>query len=583
MQGRVCAWGKTRLFGIVITLSLLGGCAGLQKKPDTPSSKDELRLANHGQALATLGVELDEEGKDRFLYLAGAGLIKNLHGDYEDSNRNLEEAVRLSEELQTKRVGNLLKVALSSPSSGDYGGTAYERAYLHYYKALNYIMLAANSQGDSREESLEGARIEARRVDILLTEIQNIEGSYEATEEKKGSTFKKLLKILRGLQGRALDPDWLVYREDAYVRYMEGVIYESNGEYDDARIAYQSAAKLYEQGYAKQYGLGEEIVELAWFDTVRMMQWAGGYGDEWPVLVKEKLSEDARQRLKSFEKGTAQLLVVTHAGFVPERKEMSMHLRLDTANKELVVRPSVASSSSGVDDLTKDEQLAWFSEMYSDRGLLAVVGNFQERGFYGALDGLFEQRTSIAPLWELVDSIGLVGGMSGMGTTVKVPYYGSTAPDFGDTEVWLDNENKGTLVSAESLASIALQEQLLNASNELQFALARELTKVIICANTGKQLGGFPGKLAEKACIVAWGAFTRAETRNWLTLPHTVQIQRFPVKEGAHKIKLVTRNSLNQGVYHENEQHIKIKKGEVYLLRNRAVSRPNTPQHVVGR
>ncbi len=589
MRGSVHGWRVSRILTLILTSALVAGCAGLQKKPDGPSSRDELRSANHSQALVKLEAELDEDGKDRFLYLAGAGLIKNLHGDFEASNSNLEEASRLAEDLQTKRAGNLLKVALTSPASGDYGGTAYERAYIHYYKALNYIMLAAKSQGMAREENLEGARIEARRVDNLLTEIQNTEGTYEETEDKKASTFKKLLKLLRGLQGRTLDPDWLVYREDAYIRYMEGVIYESNGEYDDARIAYQKAAKLYEDGYAKQYGLGKEITELAWFDTIRMMQWAGGYGDEWPRLAKQKLSKEARKRLKSFKKGTAQLLVVTHAGFVPERKEMSLHLRLDTANKELVIRPSVvsndiASAFNNVDHSTKDEQLAWFHEMYSDRGLLSVVSNFQKRGYYGALNGLLEQRTSIAPLWDVAESIGLVEGMSGMGTTVEVPYYSSTAPDFGTTEVWIDGKRQGTLANAESLANIALQEQLLNAGTELQQALARELTKVIICSNVAKELGGgLQGKLAEKACIIGFGAFSSADTRNWLTLPHTVKIQRYPVEAGTHTVKLLTRNADNQGIYHQQEQQIEIKQGEIYLLRSRAVSRPALPQHMASK
>ena len=578
MRGRCRGMDAVKVLSFILISSFIVGCSSLPKKFDGPSSRDELRVANHAQALVKLEVELDETGKDRFLYLAGAGLIKNLHGDFDDSNGNLEEAVRLAEELQTKRARNLLKVALTSPSSGDYAGTVYERAYLHYYKALNYLMLAAKGQGVAREEYLEGARIEARRADNLLTYIQNTEGSYGEANDRKRSTFKKLITLLRGLRGRTLDSDWLVFREDAYIRYMEGVIYESNGEYDNARIAYQRAAKLYEEGYAKQYGLGAEITELAWFDTIRMMQWAGGYGDQWPSLAKNKLSEGARERLKSFKRGTAQLLIITHAGFVPERKEMSLHLRLDVANKELVIRPSVvsndlASAFNDVDQSTRNEQLAWFEEMYSDRGLLAVVRNFQKRGYYGALNGLFEKRTSIAPLWDVAESIGLVDGMSGMGTTVEVPYYASTAPDFGDTEVWLDGLRQGSLVNAESLANIALQEQLLNAGIELQLALARELTKVIICSQAAKELGGgLQGKFAEKACIVVFGSLSSADTRNWLMLPHTIKIQRYPVTAGSHTVRLVTFDAEQRGVYHQQEEQFEVEEGDIYLLRSRALS-----------
>ncbi len=583
MKKGVYGWKGTRLLALLCIAIFLVGC--MPTKPDGPSSRDELRFANHDKALAVLGKELKENGKDRFLYLAGSGLIKNLHGDYQGSNHNLEEAARLADELQTKSASNMLKVALSSPSSGDYGGMAYERAYIHYYKALNYIMLAAVSQGNAREENLEGARIEARRVDILLTEIKNIHGSYEEVEDEKGSTFKKLLKLLRGLKGRTLDPDSLVYREDAYIRYMEGVIYESNGEYDDARIAYQKSAKLYEQGYAKQYLLGKEITEQAWFDTVRMMQWAGGYGDDWPRLADEKLSKQTRERLKLFKKGGAQLLVVNHVGFVPERKEMTLHLRLEGQNKELVVSPGIAGKRENqVDHVARNEQLAWFQALYADRELLSVMSNFYKSEYYGVASGLVEQRISIAPVWELAESIGLVSGMDMMGTFVKVPYYGSTAPDFGRTTVWIDDKNRGELINAESLANIALQEQLLSAGDDLQLALARELTKVVFCSNMGKQLGGgFQGKLAEKACILGWGSFATADTRNWLTLPHTVQLQRFPLEAGVHTVRLVTHDAANQGVYDQNEQQIEVKKGEVHLLRNRALSRPVIHQQLAGK
>ncbi len=578
MRKVVYGWKKAPLIGALCTAVFLTGCMP-PTKPDGPSSRDELRFDNHGGALAVLGKELKKNGKDRFLYLAGSGLIKNLHGDYQGSNHALEEAARLAEELQTKSASNMLKVALSSPSSGDYGGVTYERAYIHYYKALNYIMLASTSEGNARAENLEGARIEARRVDILLTEIKNIHGTYEEVEDKKGSTFKKLLELLRGLKGRTLDPDSLVYREDAYIRYMEGVIYESNGEYDDARIAYQKSASLYEKGYAKQYLLGKEITEQAWFDTVRMMQWAGGYGDDWPSLAEKKLSVQMKERLKQFKKGTAQLLIVNHAGFVPERKEMTLHLRLEKNNQELVVSPGIVSKNENHVD--RNEQLAWFQALYADRELLSVMSNFYKSSYYGVASGLVEQRISIAPVWELAESIGLVNGMDTMGTFVKVPYYGSTEPDFGTTTVWIDDKNRGELINAESLANIALQEQLLSAGGDLQLALARELTKVVFCSNMGEQLGGgFRGKLAEKACIIGWGSFATADTRNWLTLPHTVQLQRFPLEAGVHNVRLVTHNAANQGVYDQSEQQIEIKQGEIHLLRNRALSRPVVHQQL---
>ena len=60
-------------------------------------------------------------------------------------------------------------------------------------------------------------------------------------KDDEGKLFSQLMKIFGVLAGQVIDKDKLIYREDAYVRYMNGLIYEINGELDSARIAYQKA------------------------------------------------------------------------------------------------------------------------------------------------------------------------------------------------------------------------------------------------------------------------------------------------------------------------------------------------------
>jgi len=574
-----------RKLGGALLLSTLffTGCALNPTKKDQDASAalgEALRAENYPAAQIIISDSHDSDS-NRALLLMESGHVDYLGKNYEESIRKLNEAEELTDELETKRASEYLQSVMTGPMRLSYAGAPFERAFIHYYKAMNFIMQANATTGNAREDALEGARVEARKVDRLLNNIQDQEGTYDDVKEGKESTFKSIMSLLRGLHGRTHDPDVLTYREDAYMRYMEGIIYESNGELDDARIAYQAAASLYEKGYAKQYGLGQNITEMAWFDVIRVMRKAGGYKDEVDNLTKKKLSAKMRAKLKKFGRDTAQLVVVNHVGFAPKRKEMDMRLQLDTSTQELVLTPailrpsllSVATRANNTDPTTRQEQLVWFNEMYSDRGLLNVISNFQKRGLYGAIQGMQEKRTSIAALWSLAEDIGLVSGLDMGGTNVQIPYFGSVAPDYGATQVLLDGKDHGAMVPAESIANIALQEQLLSASDDLNNALGRELTKVAFCANTAKMAGeGWRAKLAEKLCIMGFGLVSGADTRNWSTLPHAIMIQRYPLEPGQHTVRVVTKMVGGNGIYHQAEYQITLGKGQLKLLNNRAIN-----------
>jgi len=549
------------LFFLSLTV-LASGCATYGQ--GTRAVGQNLAAGQYDAARAAIKKEIKDDGKDRLLYYMELGLIDHLSGHYRRSNRALGQAARIAEDLETTRARDLLKVALTSPRQGDYPGSLFERAFIHYYKSLNYTLLALENPAQ-RQEHLEGARIESRKVDVMLTALANKEGNYQDVEDKKGKLFSQLMKIFDALQGRTLDKDWLVYREDAYIRYMTGLTYESNGEFGDARIAYQKAAELYEKGYAKQYALGTQITEQAWFDTIRMMQREGGFGSEWPELAEKKLSASMRKKLKAFKRDGAQLVVVTHTGMIPKRQEMNIHLTLDAAHKELVIRPFLTGTPQ-----EKNDQASWFFAMYADRGLLGLISNYQTRGLYGALDGLRSKRIGIGPVWELAQKIKLPQALSGLGARVTVPYYSPQPADFAQTELWIDGKRQDQMIRAESLAQLALQEQLLGADQDLKMALARELSKSMIC-----ELLGNP--FAIQACKLAGMVTSQAETRNWLTLPYEIRVQRIPLLPGKHRVRLVTHAVSGGGRYHQVEREIEAHPGELIILRERVLKRLSPP------
>jgi len=546
------------LLAMVFLFATITGCATYGK--GTMMVGPHLSSGNYEGARAAIKKSIKNDGKDRLLYYMEIGLIDHLSGKYQASNSALKMAARIGEELETTRASDTLKVALTSPRSGAYRGTQFERAFIHYYKTLNYSLLAAESPAQ-KQEYLEGARIEARQVDIILTALQNEKGNYKDVEDDEGKLFSKLMKIFNTLQGRTLDENWLVYREDAYIRYMTGLTYESNGEFDDARIAYQQAAELYEKGYAKQYSLGSEITEQAWLDTIRMMKRAGGFENEWPDLAEKKLSEKKRAYLKTLNLDSAELVVITHVGMIPKRQEMNIRLTVDIHQKDLVLRPFLTGTPQ-----EKKDQSAWFHAMYSDKGLLGLISNYQSRGLHGALDGLRSKRVGIGPVWKLAESIKLPQALSGLGARVTVPYYSPHPAHFLQTDLWLDGQKQQPMIKAESLAQLALQEQLLSADKDLKMALARELSKNMACEFLGNVF-------AIKTCQVLAAVTSQAETRNWLTLPHTISVQRIPVTPGKHRVRFSTRRTNNRGIYHESEQDVEVKKGSILILRERILPR----------
>jgi len=540
-----------------LLISTLSGCATYGK--GTIAVSQSLSTGDYEGARTSIKGQLKNDGKDRLLYHMEIGLIDHLDGKYESSNQSLTLASNIGETLETTRAGDIMKVAFTSPRMGDYRGTLFERAFIHYYKNLNYTLLAA-SDPSRRQEYLEGARIESRKVDIMLTALQNEEGTYQDVEDKEKGLFVKLMKIFDTLQGRTLDKDWLVYREDAYIRYMTGLTYEGNGEFDDARIAYQQAAELYEKGYAKQYQLGLEITEQAWFDTIRMMKRAGGFKNDWPALAEKKLSAAMHKELKSFTRDSAQLVVITHTGMIPKRQEMNIQMRLDASTQELVLRPVLTGTPQ-----EKNDQASWFFSMYSDRGLLGLISNYQTRGLYGSLDGLRSKRLSIGAVWVLAEKTKLTKAAAGLGVRVTVPFYSPNPADFRETELWLDGKKQGTMIKAESLAQLALQEQLLGADKDLKMALARELTKSIACEWLGNEF-------FVKACQLAAAVTSQAETRNWLTLPYDISVKRISLEPGVHRVKLLTQK-VQGGVYHNITREIDVKKGGLVVLRERVLHR----------
>ncbi|WLD58374.1 hypothetical protein NFC81_00935 [Salinispirillum sp. LH 10-3-1] len=500
-----------RIVIAVCTALLLVGCATYGDK-----QLDALQAVERGDYVAAeehFSSVLQGSAREELLYYLEIGMVRHLAGDFAGSNSFLQRADDLRDALSVSAYSAQFRNFMTSPAMGTYSGTPYEFAYVNYFKALNYLGLAQQT-GEARW--LESARVEARRLEIILNEFAANEGDYleaATAEDDKASGF---LRILRQLNGQYMDPTTLIYRDDAWARFLAGITYENLREWDSARVAYQAAAVAYESGYAEQYQLPEEATRLAWTATVRMMRAGGGWGDEWPRLVEEKgLSEEETRPLGSDE---ALVLVVEHVGLIPSVGELNLYLTKRNASRSLSLEPVVSG-----DQAQQLEQLTWFTLHYADTGLFDLLARYQAGGVWSVLeDPLRSKQIQLGPLWDVADEVGLLAGIGDFGVRVSVPYYPPAYEPPRASVLRVGDARLGHLHAVANIEQLARQERLRVAQEEMMAALLRETIKNAASANVSRAVGSNDnslGFLFSLAGRVATTATARAETRHWATLP----------------------------------------------------------------
>jgi len=153
--------------------------------------------------------------KDILLYYLDRGMVSHLRGKYEESNQFFERALERIDELYAKSISREAMTYMINDLAHPYRGEDFEQVMIHYYMALNYLMLT----------DLDGALVEARRVNLKLGELNE---KYETKNR---------------------------YKSDAFVLYLMGMIYEAEGDINDAFIAYRNAYETYQSDYQTFYAL----------------------------------------------------------------------------------------------------------------------------------------------------------------------------------------------------------------------------------------------------------------------------------------------------------------------------------------
>jgi hypothetical protein len=557
----------TSLVFLFVLIAQLSGCAtygsGVEKA---------LQAAQKGQYLEaeqSMATALTPTGVDRLLYHMELAVLKHLQGQYLESNQLLETAEKIAEDLEVTSVSNSLAAFMTNPRNGDYSGADFEKVFINYYKTLNYMAISNGAATrNARLDAIESARIESRRLGIRLNALNSDKGTYAEQKEIDDQVFSQVLDVFSSLRGNLIDHDSLEYRDDAMAHYLTGITYETNGEYDNARISYQKAATSYEQGYSEQFDLGSDMTSQAWFDTVRMMRLAGGYNNEWPRLATKKLSTSQRKQLVDYD-DKSQLVVIEHVGIVPQRKEMNIQLSADAGNRSLILRPYYSTLKS------HREKLAWFYLVYADKSLANLIVHYRNQDFMNFILNDFQKTIYLAGAWNAMAELGIIDAI-GTGLRITVPYYSPPKNKPGASFAQVAGK-KYPMKLAASPANMGLNEQLLNAHEDIRLALTRGVFKALTANKTaalaGKELSGLLAAVGKVASQLS----DAAETRNWLMLPYEVRITRIPLDAGSYDIEMSSEVLKGKPFVIQNQQVI-LQENDIQVVQVRSMPYSNQVQ-----
>jgi hypothetical protein len=201
--------------------------------------------------------------------------VNSILGNYEESNRYLEEAYIYAEDL---RKNYLLTAAsyITNASVMSYPGEDHENLLVLYYKALNYVKM----------NQMEEALVECRRMNQRLYEL--------------GDRYKSDKK----------------YQRDAFFHLLMGLIYDANLDFNNAFIAYRNALNIYREDYQPMFGMEppSQLVK----DLIRTAH-LSGFPEE-----KDKYEAEFGITFNPEERKAGDLVFIWNNGLSPVKSEWGL-------------------------------------------------------------------------------------------------------------------------------------------------------------------------------------------------------------------------------------------------------------------
>lgn len=243
---------------------------------------------------------LKTSNTNRLLYNLEKSMIVDRMGDRKSSRDLLLKADKIVDELYTTSISKTAATFFFNDSASDYEGEDYEKVAIHTLLAYSFL----------EDNDINAARVEAKKINGKLHEItQNY------------------------------DPKYAHYKEDAFARFLSGLIYESKENWDDAIIDYRKAIEVYDSpSYSKFYdgGIPDSLVTSLYGVALRRKRndVLQDLKNRFPKIL-EKYDEQLRENPKGGD-----LIVLHAAGHIESKKAKEFLLPIPVGDHMQIMRIS---------------------------------------------------------------------------------------------------------------------------------------------------------------------------------------------------------------------------------------------------
>jgi hypothetical protein len=276
-----------KLLIVGLTMMLFSACASFYEV--SYDFNREFEQGNIDRALEHLQNDKQyAKSSTKFLYYVNNGLLLSMKGQYEESNKFFEKAYLFGEDFKVNYASEVAAY-FTNPMITVYRGEDHEHLLPLYYKALNFLKMS----------QYEDALVECKRLNLRL---QQLSDKYKSPDR---------------------------FQRDAFVHNLMGIIYQANGDWNNAFIAYRNAYEIYEEDYARLFGL-QAPDQLK--NDLLVSAWNTGFEEEF-TFFKEKFG------WMDFEASTPEssLVFFWHNGLGPVKDEWSINFAIDHGADDLFV------------------------------------------------------------------------------------------------------------------------------------------------------------------------------------------------------------------------------------------------------
>ncbi|MDR2436595.1 MAG: hypothetical protein LBD17_00755 [Endomicrobium sp.] len=436
MSKNICTLVFVAVFALAATIS---GCAS-----NLAGYYSKLRTKiDSGDYVCTARFVDKSEGKygskNILMYYLDSGVVNHLAKDYEMSSKKFELAKDKFCQYEQKSVTTGVSSMLVSDNVMPYYGKDFERVHVCVFESLNYAL-------SGRDDD---AVVEVRQIDFL---------------------FKNF----------AVDCDYKnFYKDDGFVRYFAGLVYENAGYLNDAFISYSRALKAYKNGVVK-VATPKDLVDDAYTSALflGMLDKANEIKKNFPQAKKRVIPEKC-----------GECILFGYNGFVPEKIETIVEFALG----DIWAYVDVANLDS--------KDMADFEKAKSI-GVAAFAKDYVRVAFPKYID--FDNRiTSFRVKHDNHDE-----------QSVLIQNLGKIA------KACLKNDT--VKVYAKTLSRAAIK-----------YVINRAVSKEL-----SRQGGEGARQLSQGLLNILSAATSSVDRRAWNTLPDTILMSRFFLVEGVHSLRV---------------------------------------------